>query len=40
MVEEESVVNTGFLDRIRWENIPSDILLSVRQLGITVGSLF
>lgn len=40
VVEEESVVNTGFLDRIRQENIPTDLLLSIRQLGITAGSLF
>lgn len=40
VVEEESAVNTGLLDRIRWEDIPTDFLLSIRQLGITVGSLF
>lgn len=41
VVEEESAVNTGLLDRIRWKDIPTDcFLLNIRQLGITIGSLF
>lgn len=40
VVEEESAVNTGLLDRVRWEDIPTDFLLSIRQLGITIDTLF
>lgn len=40
MVEEESAVNAGLPDGIRWEDIPTDFLLSIRQLAIPIGSLF
>lgn len=39
-MEEESAVNIGLLDRIRWEDIPTDFLLSIRQPDINIGSLF
>lgn len=40
VVEEESAVNAGLPDGIRWDDIPTDFLLSIRQLAIPIGSLF
>lgn len=41
VVGEDSAMNTGLLDRMRWEDIPKDFFfLYIRQLGITTGRLF
>jgi len=41
MMGEESAMNTGLLDRIRWEYIPTHYFLpTIRQLVITIGRLF
>ena len=41
VVGEESAMNTGLLDRMRWEDIPTHyFLLNIRQVGITIGRSF